>query len=405
MRHVKWLRRVITPIVVFSALAFAGVASATPPTPPFTQCPPVGADTSCGTLIVINSGGSVEAVNDPSQGPFDGIEDTMIGVQNNSGSAVSSIALEGLFIFGFDGDGICNGYTPAPPACPYGTTGYEGPGTEFTITNSNEGSVNFVPTGLAAGASTYFSLEEAVTCTGVSGGVQCGTATDEQISATGGFSFVGVTGTPVSGTVATFTDPDTAATASEYSASIKWGDGNESTGTISGSSGSFSVSGEHTYSSAGSYTITVTITDVDNESNTATVTDSALIGGTTAGGNFVIGDKKSATGTAVTFWGAQWWKLNPMTAQSVQISSFKGFEDKPATAGCNTSWTTDPGNSTPPPAGPLPAYMVVLVSSKIAPNGARVTGNIVHEVIVKTNPGYAPDPGHVGTGTVVAQIC
>src|SRR5258708_26928777 len=260
MRHMKWLRRAITPIVAVSALAFAGAASATPPTPPFTQCPAVGLDTSCGTLIVINSGGSVEAVNDRSQGPFDGVEDTMIGVQNNSGSAVSSIALEGVVIFGFDGDGIWGGYIPAPPACPYGTTGYEGPGTEFTIANSNEGSVNFVPSGLAAGASTYFSLEEAVTCTGVSGGVQCGAATDEPISATGGFSFAGVTGTPVSGTVATFTDPDTAATASEYSASIKWGDGNESAGTIGGASGRFSASGENTHSNTRRYTTTGTTT-------------------------------------------------------------------------------------------------------------------------------------------------
>jgi hypothetical protein len=25
--------------------------------------------------------------------------------------------------------------------------------------------------------------------------------------------------------------------------------------------------------------------------------------------------------------------------------------------------------------------------------------------VVKTNPGYAPNPSHAGTGTVVAQIC
>src|SRR5258708_1913149 len=144
MRHMKWLRRAITPIVAVSALAFAGAASATPPTPPFTQCPAVGLDTSCGTLIVINSGGSVEAVNDPSQGPFDGVEDTMIGVQNNSGSAVSSIALEGVFIFGFDGDGICGGDNPAPPACPCCTTRQRGPGKGVTITNFHEGDRHLV---------------------------------------------------------------------------------------------------------------------------------------------------------------------------------------------------------------------------------------------------------------------
>jgi hypothetical protein len=34
-----------------------------------------------------------------------------------------------------------------------------------------------------------------------------------------------------------------------------------------------------------------------------------------------------------------------------------------------------------------------------------ISGNTVHMVVVKTNPGYAPDPGHAGTGTVVATIC
>ena len=31
------------------------------------------------------------------------------------------------------------------------------------------------------------------------------------------------------------------------------------------------------------------------------------------GGAFVIGNGNSANGTAVTFWGAQWWKLNTLS--------------------------------------------------------------------------------------------
>ena len=41
----------------------------------------------------------------------------------------------------------------------------------------------------------------------------------------GGFSFSGAAGTTVGGTVATITDPNTSATASAYSATINWGDG------------------------------------------------------------------------------------------------------------------------------------------------------------------------------------
>ena len=148
----------------------AGPAAAATPTPPFTQCPAIGADTSCAILIVVNQGGTLEAFRDPSQGPFDGIEDTLIGIQNNSGSPVKSISLTGTNIFGFEGDGLCSGrnesekegFVPPPEGCPFGPTGYEGPGTAFTISNVNEGTVEFGEAGLAAGASTYFSLEEAI---------------------------------------------------------------------------------------------------------------------------------------------------------------------------------------------------------------------------------------------------
>lgn len=80
---------------------------------------------------------------------------------------------------------------------------------------------------------------------------------------------------------AVFTDPDTAATASEYSATIDWGDGTTSSGTIflrPAGMGHFEVHGAHRYASAGTYTVTVTIVDVDNTSNTATATTMLAIG-------------------------------------------------------------------------------------------------------------------------------
>ena len=47
----------------------------------------------------------------------------------------------------------------------------------------------------------------------------------------------------------------------------------------------------------------------------------------------------------------------------------------------------------------------MIVSSSISKSGSTISGNTVHEVIVKTNAGYAPNPGHAGTGMVVATIC
>jgi hypothetical protein len=142
--------------------------------PPFTQCPPVGLDTSCAVLIVYNPDGSRATLVDPSQPPYDGVEDTLIGVQNNSTVSVSSLALSGPGIFGFDGDGLCATFTsPKPAGCPYGPTGYEGRGSTtpvastascgscgntFTVIDFNNGTVNFrVP--IPPGGSAYFSLE------------------------------------------------------------------------------------------------------------------------------------------------------------------------------------------------------------------------------------------------------
>ena len=70
---------------------------------------------------------------------------------------------------------------------------------------------------------------------------------DAKIVVEGGYIFSLSGSGAVSGTVATFTDPDSSATAAEYSASIDLAAGTlPSVGTINGG-GSFTVSGGHTY--------------------------------------------------------------------------------------------------------------------------------------------------------------
>jgi PKD repeat protein len=203
-----------------------------------------------------------------------------------------------------------------------------------------------------------------------------------------------------SGTVATFTDANVGATSADFTATIDWGDASSSAGTVTGGAGSFTVTGTHTYATLGSHTITATVTD-DGGSTAKTGACKVL---TYVPVPFVIGDGNSATGTAVTFWGAQWWKLNTLSGGAAP-ASFKGFADNPATLSCGTGWTSDPGNSPPPPAGPLPSFIGIIVSSSISKSGSEISGNTVHIVVVQTNPGYRNDPGHPGTGTVVAQVC
>ena len=47
----------------------------------------------------------------------------------------------------------------------------------------------------------------------------------------------------------------------------------------------------------------------------------------------------------------------------------------------------------------------MIVSSNVKQSGSIITGNTVHVDLVKVNPGYAPNPGHPGTGTIVSQVC
>jgi hypothetical protein len=97
---------------------------------------------------------------------YDSSEDTYVGVVNNYAGTLQSLTLTGSDIFGFDSDGIQTYGSPVT-----GTTGYEGPGTSFTITNNNLGVVNFTGgSGLGSGQQAYFSLEEAPTVSGL--GVQ-----------------------------------------------------------------------------------------------------------------------------------------------------------------------------------------------------------------------------------------
>src|SRR5271166_4889754 len=87
---------------------------------------------------------------------------------------------------------------------------------------------------------------------------------------TGGFGLIGQEGANIGPTtVASFTDTDPSQPVSDYSATIDWGDGTASSGTIvAGPSGGFEVFGAHTYAEEGSYIPDVTIVDTDGASTT-----------------------------------------------------------------------------------------------------------------------------------------
>jgi hypothetical protein len=74
-------------------------------------------------------------------------------------------------------------------------------------------------------------------------------------------------------TVATFTDANPNATASDFTATINWGDGTSTAGTIvAQSGGGFAVDGSHSYANDGRYTIGINVDDIGGSSASATST-------------------------------------------------------------------------------------------------------------------------------------
>jgi hypothetical protein len=135
-------------------------------------CPNLGANTAgCAVLLTVGPGGTLSvALNPNNSQPYDGSDDALVGVVNNSGAPLTSLRLSaaGTGLFGFESDGICDGtYTITCDAAHgfvfpggYVVTGYEGPNTFFSniSTNTDSGTVNFM-TALQNGGSTFFALE------------------------------------------------------------------------------------------------------------------------------------------------------------------------------------------------------------------------------------------------------
>jgi hypothetical protein len=61
------------------------------------------------------------------------------------------------------------------------------------------------------------------------------------------------------GPVATFTDANVQTLSGRFVATIKWGNGHSSRGTVSGANGSFTVSGNQAFARAGAYKVQVTV--------------------------------------------------------------------------------------------------------------------------------------------------
>jgi hypothetical protein len=111
-------------------------------------------------------------------------------------------------------------------------------------------------------------------------------------------------GKAFTGAVASFTDANKSAAASDFTATITWGDGHVSAGTVAANGSSFNVTGTNTYAEEGSYAVTVQIADKGGSTvtvnSTMTVADAAL---TATGVPTITGTANVALGnvTVATF--------------------------------------------------------------------------------------------------------
>ncbi len=130
-------------------------------------------------------------------------------------------------------------------------------------------------------------------------------------------------------------------------------------------------------------------------------------------GAFVLGDTSVAGAgpdTSVSWWSDDWSSRNQLSG-GVGPDSFKGFAAQVTTLptttpadSCGTTFVTRSGNSAPPTTD-VPEYMGVIVASSATKAGPSTNGVWGQVVVVKTDPGYASDAGHPGTGRVVATFC
>jgi hypothetical protein len=144
-------------------------------------CPALGNDTlGCELLITVTSvngsgvaTGFTTSTNPTDQGPFDGADDTLVGILNSSGATLTSISISGgtTDIFGFDGDGACvssNPYGTPAADCLNGAYQSSDPGDYESVSATFSGinaafTSGTVNVNVANGGTAWFSLEEAVT--------------------------------------------------------------------------------------------------------------------------------------------------------------------------------------------------------------------------------------------------
>jgi streptogramin lyase len=187
--------------------------------------------------------------------------------------------------------------------------------------------------GVPAPPTACASLDGGAPCG--NGGVCVGAACTTQLGSAG-ISFSFSPGSSFTTTVDRVKDAVTDEAAAALSATIDWGDGNTSAGTISGGGGEFTVSGTHTYATATILSGTVTVTDeATGNSTVATFDAGPAIPVTT----FPVGGELAGIVTGSD--GNLWFPSSAEIAQMTTSGVVTTFQDFAVDAGNDLSTTRD----------------------------------------------------------------
>jgi len=131
-----------------------------------------GTTTDCNELITLNKDFTVSFSNPSGKPNYDGSDDQLVGIINNTGTTITSLGLSGANIFGFDGDGGCEvarftwvgkGAGAGQCGITSGTSDYLPNGVTAKINTVSSGIVSFAGGLTGNGGIAQFTLEAPAT--------------------------------------------------------------------------------------------------------------------------------------------------------------------------------------------------------------------------------------------------
>ena len=257
--------------------------------------------TSAGTVTAAGTGFTVHASHTYTE---EGTFTVNVTVVDNVGGATTSatgpaVVADAPLTAGTltIGPGVA-GVTAAPLTFGFTDANPAGTVSDFTATidwgdsTTSAGTIATAGTGFTVQASHLYTHAGTFTVTvtvndvGGSTASATGSATISSSPLTAGTLTIGdgVEGVTPSQLTFGFTDANPAGVASDYTATIDWGDTSSSAGTVTAAGTGFTVQASHTYADEGSYDVTVTVTSAGGSTTSASghaaVADAPLTAGT-----------------------------------------------------------------------------------------------------------------------------